>query len=77
MATKGKITRYDAEAWVLGYITAYNVYVFEGEDVAKGVDAAGLLAWIDRYCATNPLDNIDTATMMLVRELQRRNSRPN
>ena len=73
-ATKG--ARYNAEGWVQGYISAYDMHVFKGENVAKGIDAAGLFGWIDNYCATHQLDDVWWATDLLVHELVRRSGEP-
>jgi hypothetical protein len=60
-------------SWVLGYISALNVWgVIGREDALKNVDAAGIYQWLDTYCQENPLETIATAAGKLVRELDRR-----
>jgi hypothetical protein len=66
-------------SWVLGYLSAFNVYVqrdkeSENADIATGVDFSGLYVWIDNYCAAHPLDTILTATDALITELSKRKS---
>ena len=59
--------------WVLGYITAVNSEAWhESADVAEGTDNAGLLGWIDNYCANHPLDNVTAAASALTREMSGR-----
>jgi hypothetical protein len=61
------------EAWVLGYLSAYNTYGPKATGhVSKGTDANGLLAWIDNYCSANPLKEIFDATEALILELEKR-----
>jgi len=61
------------KSWVLGFLTAYNLYGLSVSDnIAAGVNSAGLFAWIDNYCATHPLDDITTALEGLIAELKRK-----
>jgi hypothetical protein len=66
----------DVENWLAGLITGYNHY---GPDpaggTASGIDIQGIYAWVDQYCAANPLDNLVTAGFRLVDELERRRLR--
>jgi hypothetical protein len=58
-------------SWVMGYISAFNVY--QGEmNVGAGTDLNGIFGWIDNYCAAHPLDPIIKATDALVDELSGR-----
>jgi hypothetical protein len=60
-------------AWVLGFVSAFNYYgSATAPDIAGGIDTNGVLAWIDNYCTTHPLDSIATATIELVSELSKR-----
>jgi hypothetical protein len=43
----------------------------QAANVADGIDANGIFAWID-YCAAHPLDLIAAASIALVSELSRR-----
>jgi len=63
-------------AWVSGYVTAVNNYLWRGKDIAAGIDASGLDAWVDNYCASHPLDSIANAAEALVAELHARPQPP-
>lgn len=60
------------EGWVLGFVSGYNMYEDPKGNVAPSVSASGLLAWVDQYCAANPLDSLTTAGVKLVIELRNR-----
>lgn len=60
------------EGWVLGFVTGYNMYEDPKGNVAPSVSATALLAWVDQYCAANPLDSLTTAGVKLVSELRSR-----
>lgn len=60
------------EGWVLGYVTAANVYGDNDGLLGTGSGSTGMLAWVDQYCAANPLDTVLTASAKLVIELKRR-----
>jgi hypothetical protein len=57
--------------WVAGYLSAANnvAFVNDKEDVLKGSDFDGLMAWIDNYCRANPLDTVEKAAVQLLAEL--------
>jgi hypothetical protein len=60
-------------AWLLGFISAFNLYMLSiDEDVARGTDKRGLIAWINNYCSVHPLDSLESASASLILELQRR-----
>jgi hypothetical protein len=54
--------------WVLGWLNAGSLY---HEPIAE-TDSQAALAFIDDYCAQNPLDRVVDASTALVTELQRR-----
>lgn len=56
--------------WIVGYITAYNYHVWKGKNVASETDAPGMFAWIDTYCAANPIKGLVDATEALVDALK-------
>jgi hypothetical protein len=65
--------RFDRESWIMGYVSAYNVFALKIDaDVARGVDAKGLFAWLDNYSAAHPLDMLGIAANELVNELRLR-----
>ena len=47
-------------AWVQGFITAVNLAGPWSSDLTKGTDPDGILAWIDKYCAKDPLKTSPT-----------------
>ena len=60
-------------AWVNGFLSAFNDYgSAAASDVANCIDANGVFAWIDNYCAAHPLDSTATATIALISELSKR-----
>jgi hypothetical protein len=60
--------------WLLGYISAYNRFALTlDKDVAKGtIDGQGLIAWVDKYCADHPLDQIEPVSNRLIDDLRQR-----
>ena len=60
------------EGWVLGFISAYNLYGAKDNGLSIDPKAQGLLSWIDNYCAVNPLDSVTAATVRLIDELEKR-----
>jgi hypothetical protein len=59
-------------AWISGYVTAYNEYVWPKQDVVQGTDTDGLAAWIDNYCTAHPLSDLSHAAEALIIELKNR-----
>jgi len=58
--------------WVSGFISAFNYYTSSSGNVSNGIDANGIMAWVDNYCAAHPLDTIATATIELVSDLSKK-----
>lgn len=61
------------ESWLLGYLTAVNVDLASANvdgDVTGNVDSDGVYLWITNYCQTHPLDDISTAAIELVIDLE-------
>lgn len=69
---EGGIGKLTSGEWVMGFVTAYNMFAWQGENVSGTSDNTGLLAWIDNYCASHPLDNLAHASAALVEELRNR-----
>jgi hypothetical protein len=61
------------EAWILGFISAYNAFVFKGPNVAEGVDFDGLRSMVDEFCKQSPKDDLDSAAQALIKELLKKN----
>jgi hypothetical protein len=57
--------------WVAGYLSGMNMETAAPNALA-GTDFSGLMAWIDNYCQSKPLDPIANATFMLMNELRAR-----
>jgi hypothetical protein len=61
------------EAWIFGYISAYNAYVFKGPNVIEGLELVDLRSWIDGYCKQNPQETLDSVARSLVAEYTKKN----
>ena len=61
------------EAWILGFLSAYNAFVFKGPNVADGFDFDALRVLVDEYCRQNPKDDLDSAAQSLIKELLKKN----
>lgn len=59
-------------AWIQGYLTGANVYGEGPSHIAKEIDADGIMARIDGYCAQHPADSLTVAAKALVDELTKR-----
>ena len=59
-------------SWVQGYLTAYNNFVFDGQDLASGVDSVSVRRWLDNHCRDYPDDDLAGATNALVNALLKR-----
>ncbi len=58
------------QQWVLGYLTAYNRWVYDGTDISGGQNAETLFEWIDDYCNRTPRQSLSLATEALVWNLR-------
>ena len=64
-------------AWLGGFISGINMAdPIARDDLSEGTDFDGLLAWVDSYCAANPLDKVFTAAELLAAELLKRKYPP-
>jgi hypothetical protein len=57
--------------WVLGYVSGQN-FARTGNDFLKQTDADAIIAWMDDYCRSHPLEKVVTGANNLVTELQSR-----
>ena len=60
--------------WVLGFLTAMNVYdslLRHDGDATKGTDAGGIETWVTNYCTSHPIENVSGATIQLYIELRK------
>lgn len=53
--------------WLLGYVSAYNA--FQSSHQARLPDGATALAFVDRYCYSNPQHTVAAAAAALVEDL--------
>ncbi len=60
------------DMWIQGYLSAYNYYGPGDGHIQAGTKPSGYFAWIDNYCRTNSLDDIETATRELIKEFEKR-----
>jgi hypothetical protein len=67
--TKNHAHRFVLEAWVRGYVSAFNVFYLEHGDIAVGLRNRALDRWIDRYCQDHAQDTLQTAATRLIETL--------
>jgi len=60
------------EAWVVGFLSAYNQFGPAPDNITAGTDIGGANGWMDNYCAQHPLDTVSLATQALINELNKR-----
>ena len=63
--------------WVVGFLSGKNQCIScnPQDDPLRGADFVGLMAWIDNYCSSHPLESIHAAGNMLMEELRARAQR--
>jgi hypothetical protein len=57
------------QAWLAGYITAYNLQTPNTNQILGNSDLLGAELWVKNYCEKNPLKNIANAAESLMTEL--------
>jgi hypothetical protein len=62
------------EAWMLGFISSYNAYVFSGPNVVAGLVLDDLRKWVDDYCKEHAQENFDAVVRLLIDEHAKKNS---
>ncbi len=55
------------DQWVTGFVSGANA--FTNDDILMGTDGYALMAWMDEYCKTHPLEAIGSAAAKLVMTL--------
>ena len=60
------------EGWVLGFVTGANFFGQHDGRLGEGLGATAMFAWVDQYCAANPLDSVLQASIKLIVELKKR-----
>jgi hypothetical protein len=61
------------EAWILGFVGAYNAFVFKGPNVAEGFDFDALRGLVNKFCRESPKENLDSAARSPIKELLKKN----
>jgi hypothetical protein len=68
---QSNVQRSQMEGWITGYMSGVNINATP--ELLDGVsDPNGLFVYVDNYCKSNPLDDLDKATDSLVDELYKR-----
>lgn len=57
------------QVWVLGFISGTGVILEANNINQRKTDAHAVMAYVDKYCRENPLDDIQRASQTLVLEL--------
>jgi hypothetical protein len=71
------VTTIAMEAWIGGFITAFNTYGSgRSGDILNGMTADAAWTWMDNYCRANPRDQLAVASVALVKDLSARKDRP-
>ena len=55
--------------WINGYLTAFNKFIYDGENVAENMDVAERERWILNYCNHNSAKDLEQATTELISHL--------
>jgi len=61
------------EAWILGFLSAYNAFVYKGPNVAAGTDFDRLRGMVDDHCKASPQDDLDSTAQALIKILLKKN----
>jgi hypothetical protein len=61
------------EAWILGFISAYNAFIYKGPNVAAGTDFDALRGMVDDHCKAHPQDDLDSSAQALIKILLKKN----
>jgi len=58
-----------SKAWIVGYITAYNLQTPDVFDILGSTDTESAYLWMDKYCQENPLSHLAKGMRALTKEL--------
>ena len=58
------------QAWVMGYITAYNRWVSEERSVLGKRKQGEVIDWVDAFCKANPKETLNGAVESLIFEIK-------
>jgi hypothetical protein len=68
--TGNKSATSQLEAWIDGFLSGYNMSESESDDIlAPRPQSVAYYAWIDNYCAQNPLNPVASAAILLKNDL--------
>ncbi|MCK1600823.1 hypothetical protein IVB02_05155 [Bradyrhizobium sp. 166] len=70
--TNDRASLFQIQAWVDGFLSGQNLFAEGSDFLVSKPNSTALYAWIDNYCAANPLDTIAKATVSLRGELETR-----
>jgi hypothetical protein len=65
----GNVQEAQIEAWVAGFISAYNLYEYSSKNVIEGRDPQALIDWAVRFCHANPSVTIAEAADSMIQGL--------
>ena len=61
------------EAWILGFLSAYNALAYKGPNIAAGFDFDALRGMVDGFCKEKPQEDLDAAAQFLIKTLLEKN----
>jgi hypothetical protein len=67
--TTNNSNKFQMEGWLDGYLSGWNLAGDDTPDFLLHSDRTALYAWVDYYCAANPLDDLIQASDKLKKEL--------
>lgn len=56
----------ELESWIMGFVTATNVWRPDTGDVTGGLDGPALFEWTDNYCKAHPNERLAEAARNLI-----------
>ena len=59
-----------AGSWIAGYLS--RAAIAQDRDILRLTDFAGVMGWLDNWCAAHPLDRVGLGVVQLELELTRR-----
>jgi len=60
------VTGQAEDSWILGYVTAFNVWGAGTSNASGDTDNAGITSWVTNYCQAHPLDTVFVAARSLL-----------
>jgi hypothetical protein len=72
---RGGAQRVESEAWIQGYVSAYNRLMADTYDIRGTTDMPSMMLWLNNYCHKQPLESLEDAMQSLIFELYPRRKR--